>query len=62
MTLIPILIPWDGEITLIWRGELKLTEILLHILMDRTIKHIRNPTISFSSHHPTLVLPTSNSN
>jgi len=62
MTLISIPITRDGEIIIILHGELKLREILLHNLMDRTIKHIRSPTINFSSHHPTLILPTSNIN
>jgi hypothetical protein len=60
--LIPIPITRDGEITQIFHGELKVMKILLNNSMDRTIKLIRNPTISFSSHHPTLVLPTNNSN
>jgi hypothetical protein len=59
---IPILITGDGEITLIFHGKLKVMKILLNNSMDHTIKLLCSPTISFSSHHATLVLPTHNSN
>jgi hypothetical protein len=62
MTLIPIPITRDGEITLISHGELLVMKILLNNSMDRTIKFIPSPTISFSSRHMALVLPTNNSN
>jgi hypothetical protein len=52
----PILTTLDGEIILTPRGESKVLEILLHSLMECTIRPISIPTIF----HPITDLPNTN--